>query len=203
MSLVSAETLKAQICNVFTANCEDAVTGNSRLIMSTPSNVDFVFDKFSQYTGGIIMSGSTELHVRVDALTAACKWSLKMTVDNNVGATMPAATDWYKAITYGLGTVGTTPQLDLIEVKVYNGCNTPIASGSYQNFVAATGSSIDIINDVVMNPAGTCALNVNGPGSYLTNYNEYTFNIDYRIVPGFNFAPGLYQLKINFCLVEN
>ncbi len=203
ITLLTFNFSNAQTCSVATADCEDAITGDSRLIMSTPSNIDFVFDKFSQYTGGIIMAGSTELHVRVDALTAACKWSLKMTVDNNVGATVPAVTDWYKGLTYGLGTTGATPQLDLIEIKVYNGCNTPIASGTYQNFMAATGSSIDIINDIVINPAGSCATNVNGPGWYNGNHNEYNFMIDYRIVPGFNFSPGLYQLKINFCLVEN
>lgn len=202
-SLLFNKKVFSQVCAAATVNCEDAVAGDSRLVLSTPSTVDFVFDKFSEYAGGIVLAGSTELHVRVDALNAMCKWSLKMTVDNNVGLPAPAATDWFKAATYGLGVVGNIPQLDLIEVKVYNGCNTPIASGAYQNFAAATGSSLDIINDIVINPAGTCATNVNGPGSYLGNYNEYTFVIDYRIVPGFTFSPGIYQMKINFCLVEN
>ena len=52
-------------------------------------------------------------------------------------------------------------------------------------------------------PAGSCSQNVNGPGSYLTNYDEFNFDIDIRINPEFNFNPGIFNLNIRFRLEEN
>jgi hypothetical protein len=60
----------------------------------------------------------------------------------------------------------------------------------------------DIVNDASLIPAGSCATNVNSAGSYLTDPNEYTFMVDYRIVPGLNFTSGYYQVVLHFCLVE-
>jgi hypothetical protein len=121
-----------------------------------------------------------------------------MYIDNN-GAPTPL-NEWETSLPYS--TSGAKPTLDLIQVKIYNGCNTPINSGVYQNFMPANGAFIDIINDVALNVAGSCTTNVNGAGSYLTNYNEYSFTVDYRIVPGLTHAAGMYTLNIRFCLVE-
>jgi hypothetical protein len=44
---------------------------------------------------------------------------------------------------------------------------------------------------------------VNGPGSYLTNYDEFNFDIDIRLRPGARFNPGIYNLNIRFRLEEN
>ena len=180
------------------ANCQGIPS--SELIRSTPANESFTFDTFSKYNGGITISGSTLLRLKVLPNNGACKWILRMYVDNNGGAT--PVNEW-EAITPSYGTSGVIPTLDLIDVKVYNGCGTPINSGVYQNFAPITGSSIDIINNIALIPAGSCAgLNVNGAGTYLTNYNEFNFTIDYRIVPGLTYTPGMYQLILKFCLVE-
>jgi hypothetical protein len=170
----------------------------SEMIRSTSGNLDFTFDNFSKYNGGVTFSGATLLRLKVLANDASCKWVLKMYIDNNGGAT--PINEWETSFPYS--TSGLKPTLDLIQVKVYNGCNTPINSGIYQNFMPTTGASIDIINDVALNVAGSCVTNVNGAGSYLTNYNEYSFTVDYRIVPGLTYAAGIYTLNIHFCLVE-
>lgn len=170
----------------------------SELIRSTPGNIDFTFDNFSKYNGGITFSGATLLRLKVLANDVSCKWVLRMYIDNN-GAPTPL-NEWETSLPYS--TSGLKPTLDLIQVKVYNGCNTPINSGVYQDFLPANGASIDIINDVALNVAGSCTTNVNGAGSYLTNYNEYSFTVDYRIVPGLTYAAGMYTLNIRFCLVE-
>ncbi|HET6226138.1 MAG TPA: hypothetical protein VFF27_07645, partial [Bacteroidia bacterium] len=151
-----------------------------------------------KYNGGISMSGATLLRLKVLGNDASCKWVLRMYIDNNGGAT--PANEWQTSLPYS--TSGAKPTLDLIQVKIYNGCNTPINSGVYQNFMPATGASIDIINDVALNAAGSCSTNVNSAGSYLTNYNEFSFTVDYKIVPGLNYAAGMYTLNIRFCLVE-
>ncbi len=170
----------------------------SEMIRSTSGNLDFTFDNFSKYNGGVTFSGATLLRLKVLPNDVSCKWVLKMYIDNN-GAPTPI-NEWETSFPYSAS--GLKPTLDLIQVKVYNGCNTPINSGIYQNFAPATGASIDIINDVTLNAAGSCITNVNGAGSYLTNYNEFSFTVDYRIVPGLTYAAGMYTLNIHFCLVE-
>lgn len=170
----------------------------SEMIRSTPGNLDFTFDNFSKYNGGVTFSGATLLRLKVLANDASCKWVLRMYIDNNGGGT--PMNEWETSFPYSVS--GLKPTLDLIQVKVYNGCNTPISSGIYQNFAASNGAPIDIINDATLNVAGSCITNVNGAGSYLTNYNEYSFTIDYRIVPGLTYAAGMYTLNIHFCLVE-
>ena len=55
----------------------------SELIRSTPLNLDFTFDNFSKYKGGITMSGATLLRLKVLGNDASCKWVLRMYIDNN------------------------------------------------------------------------------------------------------------------------
>jgi hypothetical protein len=188
--------------NPVTTNCSDAVGGTSRFYMSTPGNVDFVFTEMRQYINGITLSGATQLRLKIDENNPGnCKWRLMMYVDNN--NTLPP-NQWETINTYGNS--GNIPELDLIQVKVYNGCGTPLNSGVYQVFAGNTQYDIiDIIPELPnINPAGTCDPNnpTNGAGSYLTYYNEYNFTIDYRIIPGFRHRPGAYQIKIWFCLKE-
>jgi hypothetical protein len=189
---------EAQCGPPVTANCQ-AIPA-SGLTLSTPGNVNFVFDNFDKIKSGITMGGTTILRLNVLANNAACKWALRVYIDNNPGAGTPA-TDWEKLSTYG-SPIGTVPKLNLLQFRVYNGCGTPISNGVYETFAAANGSFIDIINGMALTPAGSCATNVNGAGSYLTNYNEYTFTIDYRLVPGLAMTPGYYQVGLRFCLVE-
>jgi len=122
-----------------------------------------------------------------------------MYIDNGGG--LPN-NEWEKLVEYG--TSGNNPELDLIQVKVYNGCNTPLNSGVWQIFSGNVQYDIlEIIPDGVRILPGPCdGSQVNGPGSYLTDYNEFNFIIDYRITPGYLHKPGAYQIKIWFCLVE-
>lgn len=199
MNISSSAT--AQSCGApITANCNPYP--DNELLLSS-SNTDFVFDSFTDYLGGVTLSGSTTLRLKVDSGNVNCKWKLAMIIDNNPGGGT-AASDWETMNTYGSS--GTVPTLDAIEVRVYNGCNTPLNNNIYQTFFpAVNGSNIDIINDVMLNPASTPCIpgvQVNSLGSYITHYNEFTFQIDYRVQPGFTFNPGIYSIKISFCLVE-
>jgi hypothetical protein len=183
------------------ANCIDAIAGTSEFLMTTENNADFVFDDMRKYITGITMGGKTMLRLKIDTLLASsgCKWMLRMYVDNGGG--LPN-NEWEKLVEYGVS--GNTPELDLIEVKVYNGCNTPLNSGVWQTFSNNVHYDIlEIIPDDARILPGPCdGSQVNGPGSYLTNYNEFNFIIDYRIKPGYSYKSGAYQIKIWFCLVE-
>lgn len=124
-----------------------------------------------------------------------------MSVNNNSGGGTPLD-EWEELATYGSG-LGTNPTIDILQVRVRNSCRTSPADGVYQTFTN-NGDLIDIIAALLpVTPAGTCASNVNGVGSYLTNYDEFNFDIDIRVVPNFSFNPGLFQLNVNFRLEEN
>lgn len=195
-------TIEAQPCtNPVTTNCAIAAPGSENIYMTTSGNVDFVFDENRKFVTGITQSGKTMLRLKVDSMPTNpnCRWKLIMWVNTNG---LQPANEWETLLNYGNS--GQIPELDLIEVKVYNGCGTPINSGVFQIFSNNVKYDLlDIIPDVAINFPGDCNGNpVNATGSYITNYNEFNFIIDYRIKPGFLHRPGAYQLSINFCLVE-
>lgn len=185
----------------------------SDIILTTPDRIELIFDSFGEYKGGMTLNGSSIIHIKIPSIgppdpppPGTCQWRLRMIVSNN-GWGVP--TDWETMAPYGGAGTGITPALDLLEFRVSNVCNTPQNSGVWQQFAPLTCSVIDVINSGVLTPAGTCnpALQTNGAGSYLTNYNEYSFTIDYRLRPydpvlGFIYRPGRYELHIQFCLQE-
>ena len=67
-----------------------------------------------------------------------------------------------------------------------------------------TSDILDIIEQMLpVTPAGSCSQNVNSSGSYLTNYDEFNFDIDVRLKPDFKYNPGIFKLNIRFRLEEN
>ena len=189
-------------CVPDSANCNAATSS----ITPTTDNVSFIFDTFSKYNGGIYQYGHTILKLKVDSNStpSRCRWKLSMIVSNNGWINTD---QWYTQATYGDGSSGINPTLDLLEIRVTNTCSTPINNGVWQRFNIPPGNGdlIDIINEPInpITPAGSCSSQVNGAGSYLGhNYGEYSFTIDYRIKPGLNWIPGYYNLNVKFCLTE-
>jgi len=193
--------LKAQCPTAPSSNCQPIP--NSQILLSSPPSVDFTFDSFNKYYSGITYSGSTLLRLTVLPNNASCKWTLRVYIDNDAGAGTPAD-EWEKI--NAPGTHGTVPALEMLEVKVSNACRTPVFNGIYKTFTTGNGSWIDIVtvNSGMLVPPGACnGSNVNGAGSYVTDYGEYSFTIDYRIKPGMNQRSGNYQVVLRFCLVED
>lgn len=170
---------------------------------NSPVNANFTFDSFTDYEGGITINNVATIRVRVENQAIPdpdCKWFLTMEINNNPGAGT-AAGEWEKLGSYGSG-AGANPTIDILEIRVRNNCQTSPVDGIYQTFTT-NGDVIDIIADLLpLTSAGSCTSNVNGPGSYLTNYDEYTFTIDIRVAPGYAFTPGIYELDIRFHLEE-
>ncbi len=170
---------------------------------NTPITVNFTYDSFSEYLGGITINNIGRLQIVVEDQAVPdpdCRWFLTMEVSNNPGAGTPA-TEWEELASYGTGT-GSNPTIDIFEIRVRNACETSPINGVYQTF-NSDGDITDIIaNGLARNDAGNCNLNVNGPGSYLTNFNEYTFSIDVRVRPDFVFDPGVYELSVRFHIEE-
>ncbi|WP_297815095.1 hypothetical protein [uncultured Polaribacter sp.] len=180
------------------------------LILDEEDNNEFTFDDFSTYSSGYARTTVARLKVKVEDKIPSdgfCSWSLIMNVDNN-GAPLE---EWEELTKYGLG-LGNNPLLSIFEVKITNDCLT---SPNYDNFVPLDNSAhniMKIIEDIMLNatpetsdivPAGSCLDNVNGPGDYISNYNEFTFKIEVRINPGMIYNPGKYALNLNFRLEEN
>ena len=179
------------------------VCADVEIVPNTGEQVDYVFDSFSKYIAGVTYHGIANVNIKVDDQAPPnpnCKWMLTMTVENNPSSGT-GVTNWETLSTYGAG--GSDPaKIDILEVRVTNVCNTSPIDGIYQNFTQ-TGDFIEIIeNTGIRIDAGSCQTNVNGPGNYLMNYDEFHFQIDFRIVPTFNYDPGIYQLQVKFALVE-
>ncbi|MCD4683450.1 MAG: hypothetical protein K8R86_09230 [Bacteroidales bacterium] len=179
------------------------VCADVEIVPNTSEHVDYVFDSFSKYIAGITYHGSAKVNVKVDDQAPPnpdCKWMLTMSVENNPSSGT-GANQWETLSTYGAGS-SSPAKIDILKVRVTNICNTSPIDGIYQNFIQ-TGDFIEIIeNTGIRVNAGSCQKNVNGPGNYLINYDEFHFQIDFRIVPNFGFDPGVYQLQVKFALVE-
>ena len=111
--------------------------------------------------------------------------------------------------TYGSGTGLTKPTIDILQIRIDNGCQTPKFAGQMVVPFSAHDDVWDIINPAVIAgvPPGAGALCSNGEtneeGTYLgLDYSEFSFIVDYRLDPGFIYAPGRYELSIKFCLTE-
>jgi len=176
-----------------------------------PVSIDFTFDNISDYVSGKTIAGRVQLKISatdIDAILPPCKWGLKMRVENyTLNLPAPLATDWEDAVYYGAN--GTPPPIDLLWIRVYNSCKTPINDGFVQ-FGPLPGETLDeiiIINDILANVAVTPCISdvqVNTAGSYLTFYDQFVFNVDFRIKPNLNLnnKPGKYEIKVFFRLFE-
>jgi hypothetical protein len=165
------------------------------------------FDDLTSYYGGNTLYGAARIRVNVEnkaIVDNLCSWHLTIISDNGGGSTNND--EWEQLNLYGSGSA-TNPKISLIQIRVRNGCSTSPIDGTWQNFPLGTHLDILEIISPLLYPsvinAGSCNTNVNGPGSYLTNYNEYNFDIDLRVNPSFSHNPGIYQLNLIFHLEEN
>lgn len=178
--------------------------GVVEIVPNSSINELVTFDNFTQYEAGITINSVARVRLNIEnqaIVDPLCSWSLNMEIENNPGAGTPVL-EWEELTLYGSGGAS-NPTIDMLEVRVTNGCATSPINGTWQTFTN-NGDLIDIIAPLLpVTPAGSCAANVNGPGSYLSNYNEYNFDIDIRVRPTFNLNPGIFQLNIKFHLEEN
>ena len=169
---------------------------------NTSVQQEFSFSSFSQYYNGILYHGVARIKVNVEDLTPItnnCRWRLTVRVDNNPAAGTPS-NRWETMSSYSAS--ANPPEIDILEFRITNACATSPINGTYQNF-NIDGDVISIIDDTgFLTAAGSCAPIVNGPGSYLTNYDEFVFNFDLKVKPGLAWDPGYYALQLVFVLEE-
>ncbi len=190
---------------LFSSNAMGQVhCGSVEIVPNSSINEIVVFDDFTKYNGGITINSVTRLRITVEDQTVPdplCSWNLRMFIENNSGAGTPVD-EWEELTTYGNGNAD-NPQISALQIRVRNTCATSPSDNTFQNF-NTTSDVLDIIAQMLpVTPAGSCTQNVNGPGSYLTNFDEFTFDIDIRLNPGYQYNPGIYNLNIRFRLEEN
>lgn len=172
------------------------------LTMTSQASTDLSFDSFGKYLGGITQNGATRLKINVDNSVTSnpdCRWNLVVLVDNGSGAT--PNDEWETLFTQS--TSGTVPKISTMQLRITNRCNTSQTGDQFFNVPLVSGTPIMVItNTGITTPAGSCITNVNGPGNSTSNHDEFTFDIDYRIVPGAGLKSGIYQLRVRFLLTE-
>lgn len=176
----------------------DVLGSGSTYVMSTSNQVNFTFDTFGKYLSGITQNGATILKLIVSEAVAPCRWRLNVYLDNWGAA---PANEWQLSTPYGVS--GTNANTNLLQVNVHNDCATPILNNTFFTLAAINVFQPIISSPLITNPSGACNTNVNGPGTYLTNYSAYHFVVDYKIKPSFTIKPGVYQIAVHYCLTED
>ncbi len=172
------------------------------LTLSGQTNLDFTYDSFGKYLGGITQNGATRLRINVsNSITSNpdCRWNLVVYIENGNGGT---PNDEWESV-YSQSLSGTPPKVETLQMRITNKCNTPQTGTQFFNVPVTVGQPIMVISNTgITTPAGACTTNVNGPGNSTSNYDEYNFDIDYRLQPGVGLKSGIYQLKIRYVLAE-
>jgi hypothetical protein len=189
--ILCATQLRAQFCD------------NVNLSVTTATNVDFSYDTFGKYLAGLTQNAVTKLKVTVSNdinNNPACRWNLVLYVEN--GSAVTANTDWEQLQSQSAS--GTNPKIEMLQVRVRNNCNTSLTGNQFFNVPIISGTPVLIISNTgITIPSGSCTTNVNGPGNPIDNYNEFSFDIDYRIVPTSGIKSGTYQLRLKYLLTED
>lgn len=162
-------------------------------LKSTPE-IDFTFNTIEKCVTGIIIPRALTLNVQ-----APGEWDLYIgTVTTTAGA-------WNVTTYYSTSGPPSVP-VGIIQARVYNTASTQTSGSGFfplTDILTPTyiiGSSLNdpLINCSDPNPAGT-----NAPGDYSSDPGCYRFNVDLRIVPGLNYRPGLYTLRIDYIVIED
>lgn len=178
--------------------------GRVELEDKEPTNQFFTFDTFSKYHAGLTFNNVARLKVIVEdknVVDPLCQWFLNIQVENNSGSGTPVD-EWEELSLYGNGN-GDNPLIDILEIRIRNTCETSTINNTFVSFTDTT-DVIDIISELLPKTPETanCDSDANFPGSYTTNYNEFHFIVDFRIKPGFDANPGIFQLNFTFHLEE-
>ena len=127
LCLLALKTANAQFCD------------KVMLMLSSTTNVDFTFDTFGKYLGGITENGVSQLKVTVDnSLTnnPDCRWNLVIYIDNSSNPATPS--DEWELLSPHTSS-GSSPKINQLQIRVRNRCNTSITGNGFFNANALPG----------------------------------------------------------------
>ena len=154
-------------------------------------DVEFIFNTVQKYQTGVLAPNAMTLRIIAEGVN----WNLY------VGAETDSPGYWNELTAYS--TYGVEPTTDILELRFRNTANTSQQQGWFP--VTDINSPVYIIgSENPGDPSIDCpGQGTNTPGSYITEPQCYRFNIDMRVVPGFELKPGLYNLLIKYVIVED
>jgi hypothetical protein len=163
--------------------------------LKTSPNVDFTFNTIDKYVNGITVPHALELDVNV----TGSQWDLY------IGTSTTAAGEWNVLTSYSTTGISPPPS-GILQARIYNISNTPqtgagffpltdIASPTY--IIGSNG------NDPAVNCSDPSPVGTNQPGDYSVDPECYRFKVDLKLVPGMNYRPGLYNMRVDFILIED
>jgi hypothetical protein len=175
-----------------------------QLEMSTPNQIEFVFDNINEYYAGITQYAATILKV-----SSTVSWDL-YAVGRSNGTNGPEF--WDQVIDYGNSNINAIPDLplsllELRQAQANNGANAAAATATFADYnqafsqaaVPSAGNSL-YVNGGTNTPPGVDGKYIAGHsgttnpgddampgGSYLINggtASDFYYAVDYRILPG-------------------
>jgi hypothetical protein len=118
-----------------------------------------------------------------------------------VGATTASAGMWNVNSTYSSS--GALPQINILEMQFRNNSSTSLQSGFF-SLTDISAPTYIIGSSAAPDLAVSCPnQGTNTSGSYLTQPNCFTFDIDLRIIPGLTHQAGVYELRIDYIIVQD
>jgi len=158
--------------------------------LKTSPNILFDFNTVQEYENGIIIMNAVTLNINTTE-----------SFDIYVGATTTAIDEWNVVSTYS--TNGVLPPTSLLQLQFRNASSTSKVAGFFpiQDITTPTyiiGTAVSPEANINCPLLGTSA-----PGDYLTNPNCYKFKVDLKIVPGFDYRSGHYELRIDYVIIQD
>jgi hypothetical protein len=172
-----------------------------QLDMSTPDQLEFVFDEIREYQAGIVRYAATILKV-----SSTVNWDL-YAIGRSQGNNGP--TFWDQQLTYGNNITNSIPNLplSLLELKqahanpalpaaanvdyssTFSPATTPSGANSIYTDIAGGGAAPLAAHKYIAGHAGTTGVEDFMPGgSYLSQIggisSDFYYSFDYRILPG-------------------
>ncbi|GAO29743.1 hypothetical protein [Geofilum rubicundum] len=157
--------------------------------LKTSPNVAFEFTTVNQYLAGVTRVNAIQLNIETTD-----QWDLY------VGTTSDLPGFWDEVSLYSLN--GDRPPVSILQLRARNGSNTSQVS----NFVPLRDLSdpVYLIGSAATDALVACPnTGANAPGSFVLNPNCYRFDVDLRIVPGLEYRAGLYELRIDYVIVQD
>lgn len=201
--LLGASTVKAQLIDEKDVSVTLDLQPVLQLEMTTPDQVEFVFDDINEYYAGITKYGATILKV-----SSTVSWDL-YAVGRSTGTNGPEF--WDQQIEYGNNNPNAIPNLplSLLELRQNQANNgDAAATGAFSDYSQALSpaTAVSAGNSIYVNggtntpptaddkyigghsgTSGVAGDDFIPGGSYLTqtgNTSDYYYSIDYRILPG-------------------
>ena len=162
------------------------------LALKSSPNVNLQFDTMEKYRKGIILPAFLTLNVEA----TGTEWDLYVGTTTSING-------FFDVISSYSTTGNTAIPVSILQARVHNSSNTSQTSTSFFN-LSDLSNPVYVIgsagNDVSI-PCGTTG--ANGAGSYSSQPSCYSFKVDLKATPGFDYRAGLYSLRVDFILVQD